>query len=80
MYYQIIDIEEIYLTENMKMLIPFSIWISTVPVQPQNSNMASTGPTGTPITGTKIIGLRHEDKKGFIAPEFLVVGADVGCD
>lgn len=30
LFYQIIDIDEIYLTKSMKLVIPFSIWVSSV--------------------------------------------------
>lgn len=61
MFYQMIDIDEIYLTQNMKMLIPFSIWISS-------------------LSNNRPMALRHEDKKGFIAPEFLVTNSEINAD
>lgn len=50
LFYQMIEMDEIYLNKNMKLIIPFSIWIANLK------------------GNAKPVALRHEDKKGFIAP------------
>ena len=47
--------DEIYLNRNMKIMIPFSIWISQTNVSKIKAELVA----------------RHEEKKSYIAPEFL---------
>lgn len=40
MFYQIIELDEIYLNKNMKIVLPFSIWVSLIK-QPKPSALRS---------------------------------------